>query len=188
LTAIEPLRHQATAHGLQLGPVSVSFQRFHRPPGGIISQAPPSLGALPAGQDGGGEWLLPVADGEAFWIGLNVERAAALAVKADMQQGEALDAFSGRPWAPETAQTMVVERFVVVAGLRRGDTLWAFARSADAATAPACRAISFFQRDAGLSELAAVRLVDYADFAERTGLAPPAPIDSEAGYKGHRLP
>jgi hypothetical protein len=189
LTAIEPLRsRRRTEHGLQLGPLSISFQRFQRPPDGIVLQIPPSLGALPAGQDGGGEWLLPVADGEAFWIGVNAERATELAVKADRQKGEALDALSGRPWAAQTAQTVAVEQFVVIAGLRHRDALWAFARTAADPTAPTCRAISFFERDASLSQLAIVRLVDYADFAERTGLAPPAPIDANAGYKGYRLP
>ncbi len=168
--------------------MSLSFQRFQWPPGGIIRDAPRSLGALPVGQDGGTEWLLPVAGGEAFWIGVNAERAVELAVKADMQQGEALDALSGRPWAPRTAQTVAVQQFLVIAGLRSRDILWAFSRTADDTTAPACRAISFFERDASLNELAMVRLVEYADFAERTGLAPPAPVDPNAGYKGHRLP
>jgi hypothetical protein len=154
----------------------------------MVGDAPPSLGALPVGQDGHGEWLLPLADGEAFWIGINAERATELAVKVEGPQGDAFDALAGRPWDLQTAQTVVVDPFVVVAGLRRGDALWAFARTAADPAAPACRAISFFVRNASLPEPAIVRVVDYADFAGRTGLAPPAPLDPDAGYKGYRLP
>ena len=53
--------------GIQCGPLTISFQRFQRPVGGIIREAPPSLGALPVGENNRGEWLLPVADEEA-WI------------------------------------------------------------------------------------------------------------------------
>jgi hypothetical protein len=189
LITIEPgPRHRRlTQEGLQLGPLAVSFQRFQRPSAGIISDAPPSLGALPVGE-GNGEWLLPVADHEAFWIGVNAERAIELAVNARTQGGGALDVLSGRRWNARALQTFALAAFAIIAGIRRRDgTLWVLTR-APSGDAPACEAIGLFARDPRLRKLGSVRLVDYASFAERTGRAPPAALDPNAGYKGFRLP
>ena len=167
----------------------VSFQRFEAPAGGLIAQAPSSLGALPVGQTDRDEWLLPLADGEAFWIGLNAEPAAELAVRADAQRDGALDALSGGRWDASAPQLMRVAAFLVVAGIRRADgQLWPFARRPQTDAAPACHAVALVVRNEHHEGTVEVRLVDYAEFSARTGRPPPAPLDPDAGYKGYLLP
>jgi hypothetical protein len=183
------MERRLTEQGLQLGSLTVSFQRFQRPADGIIQEAPPSLGALPVGEGSGRELLLPVADDEAFWLGVNTDREVALAVNVERQGGGMLDAVSGRTWSTRTPQTIVLSSFAIIAGIRRDDgTVWAFARDSDGDTAPACCAIGFFARRQRLRTLGSVRLVTYAIFTTRTGRAPPAAIDPSAGFKGFRLP
>jgi hypothetical protein len=178
-----------TREGLRLGPLSVSFQRFEAPAGGSIQQAPSSLGALPVGENDRGEWLLPVADGEAFWIGVNAEPAAELALRVDTQRDGALDALSGKEWDVAAPQVMRVTAFVVIAGIHRGDgLLWAFARRPKSDAALASRAVSFVVRNDHHQGLIEVRLIDYPGFAAQTGRPPPAPLDPDAGYKGVLLP
>jgi hypothetical protein len=184
-----PIEQRLTHQGLQLGPLTVSFQRFQRPSGGIIREAPPSLGALPVGEGQRGEWLLPVAEDEAFWIGVNADRAVQLAVKVETQSRGALDALSGRTWNKRAPQTISLASFAIIAGIRLDDgTLWAFARAPSGDAAPACAAMRFFARNRCLQNLAGVRLVNYISFAKHTGREPPVAIDPNAGYKGFRLP
>jgi hypothetical protein len=178
-----------TIRGLQLGRLAVSFQRFQRPSGGIIREAPPSLGALPISESDRGEWLLPVADDEAFWIGVNADVAMQLAVQADTQPEGMLDALSGTTWETLAPQTIRLVSFAIIAGIRRDDsTLWAFSRAEGGDAAPVCAAIRFYARNRRQKNLAGVRLVDYTGFAEQTGREPPAALDPNAGYKGFRLP
>jgi hypothetical protein len=191
LITIEPhaIERRLTEAGLRLGPLTVSFQRFQRPAGGSLREAPPSLGALPVGEGKGGKWLLPVADDEAFWIGLNAEREVELALKVERQGGDALDALSGRTWNARAPQTIALASFAIIAGIRRDDgALWVFARAPSRDAAPACSAIGFFARNRRLRKLAGVQVVDYARFARLTGRAPPVAIDPNAGYRGFRLP
>jgi hypothetical protein len=184
-----PIEQRLTHQGLQLGPLIVSFQRFQRPSGGIILEAPPSLGALPVGGGQRGEWLLPVAEDEAFWIGVNTDRAVQLAVKVETQSEGPFDALSGRTWNTRAPQTIALASFAIVAGIRRDNgTLWAFARGPSGDAAPACTAMRFFARNRRLLNLAGVQLVNYTSFARRTGRVPPVEIDPNAGYKGFRLP
>lgn len=169
--------------------MSVSFQRFAAPAGGLIQQTPSSLGALPVGETDGGEWLLPVADGEAFWMGVNAEPAADLALRVETHRDGALDALSGRRWGEPEPQVMHVTAFVVVAGIHRSDgLLWVFARRPRGDAAPACRSVALVVRNEHHQGLVEVRLVDYPSFAAQTGRPPPAPINPDTGYKGYLLP
>ena len=69
--------------------------------------------------------LLPVADDEAFWIGVNADREVELAVNVERQGEEAIDALSGRRWNTRPPQTISLVFFAIIAGIRRDDgTLW----------------------------------------------------------------
>jgi hypothetical protein len=58
-----------STEGLRLGKAIVSFQRFPLPLSATVEHAPPSYGALPVAPAPSG-FLLPLAQGEAFWIGI----------------------------------------------------------------------------------------------------------------------
>ena len=153
--------------GLLLPPgLHLSFQRYPRQAG---QAAPSSLGALPVGVDAHGEVLVPVADDEAFWIG--IEPA---------------------PGTPATGLRVVVEAAgaaVTLPPLRvdgpcrivtwpgAGDRPRPFSRGD-------CDRIRVA---AGAFELSA-RLVSYEEFSAATGQAPPSRLDPSAGYGGWRLP
>src|SRR5439155_18060967 len=84
--------------GLRLGADAVvSFQRFQLPTTGRVREAPISLGAIePAGTAAKG-FLLPLYDGEAFWIGLDMERGSpplAFSFAAELSDGSSLDLLS----------------------------------------------------------------------------------------------
>ena len=151
--------------GLAAGPLHVSFQRFVRPASGRVAAAPSSLGALPVAACGAA-FLLPVAAGEAFWIGLSVTPGAAvrLLITAERRDGTSM------PLAP-----VLVPPSRGVAGVPAGPQFAVF--------------------DAELAALilhgstaARIEIADPATFAARTGVAAPAPPDPAAAYGGWRLP
>jgi hypothetical protein len=184
-----PIERRLTDEGLHLGPLTVSFQRFQQPADGTVREVPHSLGALPLGEGDAGEWLLPVADDEAFWIGLNAQRPIEVAIEVGTIAGRSLDALSGLAWDARAPHTVSPNSFAIVAGIRRDDdSLWAFTPVPIEDVAPACDAIRFFARNRHLWQLAHVRLVNYSNFAARTGRSPPTPIDPNSGYSGFRLP
>jgi hypothetical protein len=169
--------------------LTISFQRFEAPAGGLIQEPPSSLGALPVGETDRGEWLLPVADREAFWIGVNAEPAAEFAVRVDTQRDGVLDALSGGRWDAPAPQVTRVAAFVIIAGIPRGDGwLWAFTRRPKGEAAPACLAVALVVRNEHHQGIVEVRLVDYPDFSAQTGRPPPRAINLDAGYKGFLLP
>jgi hypothetical protein len=174
---------------------------------GIVTQAPVSLGSLPVGIGPGGELLLPIADEEAFWIGLSVEdftARIALAVEVVLADGNELDAITGASWSKDRAGTVMIPETRWIDGIHRSDgRVDVFARVHAAKDDSLCRGIRFWAmlrngKDDGMgtgpprgSERGAsvfLSLVDYETFRARTGLAPPAALDSDAGYKGWRLP
>ena len=55
--------------GLHCNGLLLSFQRYACPADGIVLELPTSLGALPVGAGAEG-FLLPLAEAEAFWIGV----------------------------------------------------------------------------------------------------------------------
>lgn len=136
----------------------LSFQRYVAPPGGQAPERlPASLGLLPVGE-ADGDLLLPLAEGEAFWIGLEAASPARLALAVDGGQ-LALDRLVAGP-----------DRILGVEGL-------AFSRGQVGRL-----------RLATEEAVATLRLVDYGEFTARTGRAAPAPLDPRAGYGGWRLP
>src|SRR5258708_6730223 len=63
------------AEGLVLGRAVISFQRYPRPPEGFICEIPASCGVLPLAL-AERVCLLPLADDEAFWIGVLIDADA----------------------------------------------------------------------------------------------------------------
>jgi hypothetical protein len=164
-----------------------------------VSGVPPSLGALPVRTDDSGMLLLPVADDEAFWIGLSVVGSTLrlhLAVAAVLADGREFDAISGGSWDPDQPQTVGIPETRRVDGIHRSDgrTL-AFARSASSVESSGCAQLVFQAIPATntpakerMRNMVSLNLVSYETFGTRTGFAPPDPLDSKAGYKGWRLP
>jgi hypothetical protein len=189
--------------GLCIGPAGVrlSFQRFQSPADGIVTGTPTSLGALPLARDHAGRLLLPVADDEAFWIGLSHTQPAGraeLALAVLRADGRELDALSGTTWAASRPEVISVPESRCISGIRRRDGRSAvFARSAVSAEGPGCAALTFYITAAAPAPKTArgkdhagtvIELVDYDAFRTRTGVEPPGPLDPAAGYQGWRLP
>jgi hypothetical protein len=164
----------------------LTFQRFRRPASGVIAQIPSSLGALPVGVNPKGKFLLPVADDEAFWIGLGESSARAeLAVAIEPAEGRLLDAISGGPWNPAKPHTVTVPARRWIDGVPRSEGQLNVFTRAPTIGGKTCRALRFV---AGSGPAVRIELVDYAAFTLRTGLSPPEPLDPDTGYKGWRLP
>jgi hypothetical protein len=166
--------------------LALTFQRFPRPASGVVAQIPSSLGALPVGVNPKGKYLLPVADDEAFWIGLGESNAGTtVAILIELADGRLVDAISGEPWSVAKPHTVTVPEQRWIEGIPRPDgQLNVFSR-ARTPMGMACRALRFF---IGSAPAAQLDLVDYATFTRRTGLPAPHPLDPDAGYKGWRLP
>lgn len=162
-----PPAAEIDATGLRLGPrLHLSFQRHASPPGlQAAARPPPSLGLLPLGRDPRGGFLLPLAEGEAFWIGLDPGEGPPLRLEWSVAL-----AAGGREAQPARS----------VAG---PDRILAFGGGRTLARALVDRL------DLAVSgATASLRLVDYATFTAASGQPAPAPLDPRAGYKGWRLP
>jgi hypothetical protein len=184
------------AEGLRFGSLLIiSFQRFKRPRDGVIDVAPASLGALPVGASESGELLLPLADDEAFWMGLTPYIPATvveLAVRVELKGYGLVDAFSGERCGSKATNMVRIPPVTVIDGIRRADrSFLVFSRGTREQRLHACHSVQFIASEAGRDDAgstAAVRLVDYAAFAELTKSPPPSPLDPDAGYKGWQLP
>jgi hypothetical protein len=174
----------ADCFGLHLATLAVSFQRFRRHNSGKVTEAPSSLGALPVAAVGNGHFLLPLADDEAFWIGLSADEGGTFSVSIDVQSRD--------------GQVKLVTPVPVhippdcwLAGLPRDRGYDVFSRGNDKAKT-AIAILSMTARmtvgSADVMRIAEVELVDYATFTERTDRAAPEGLDPDAGYKGYRLP
>jgi hypothetical protein len=130
---------------------------------------------LPAARAATGELLLPLAAGEAFWIGLD-EVAGGAAVDFTLE----VETADGR-WRQAPVR---LTRHAQLAGyVGAGAQLHPF----DAG----CLRLAWTTRwDEGgpQAQRVELRLVDPATFARETGEPPPAPLDPDAGYGGWRLP
>jgi hypothetical protein len=185
--------------------LTLSFQRFVRPPHGLVESAPASLGALPVAIGPAGSLLLPVAEGEAFWVGLGLTGRSLvlqLALAVEVTGGGRFDAISGAPWDPAHPSTVEVPGRQRIEGVPRSDGhLRVFEHGAFGADLLSCDLLRFRVRPAPgtippharrsgqpLWESVVVEVLDYETFDRRTGLAPPEPIDPNAGYAGWRLP
>jgi hypothetical protein len=171
--------------------VAVSFQRFAWPPGGHVPSAPASLGALPIARLASDTALLPVAAGEAFWIGLDPHRArpdTRLQLRAQLASGRAVDVLSGREWSEDAATLMPIRARPRIEGIARPDGAFDVLGRAPADGEASCIRLSFRVMDAAGSTRVDVEIFDPPAFRQRSGDEPPPPLDPAAGYRGHRLP
>lgn len=149
-----------------------------------------SLGALPVGVSPSLDPVLPVAETEAFWIGLSADEPVRVALQVDVIGRGAIDALSGEAWRNAGARSIDAAARAQVAGIAGPNgRWWAFSRIATL-PAPASRSIRLLVRGdrAAVTSSVAVALTDYASFTRLTGVSAPAPLDPDAGYKGWRLP
>src|SRR5438445_6530203 len=89
----------AVAGELRMGRfLSLSFQRFPRPAHGVLEADPRSFGLLPIARARTGDFLVPLRDDEALWIGLHgrsLRRRVLVVVSVEVALGELLDAATG---------------------------------------------------------------------------------------------
>ncbi len=147
-------------------------------------EAPSSLGALPVAGLGRGHFLLPLADDEAFWIGLSADEGGVFSVSIDAQSRDG----QVKPASPTPLRIPPDCR---LAGLPRAKGYEVFSRSSGKAkTDLAVLTITARMREGGadVRRIARIEFVDYATFTARTDHAAPEGLDPNAGYKGYRLP
>ena len=172
-----------------------SFQRFARPASGAVGRAPPSLGALPVGTTEHGEFVLPIEEDEAFWVGVSATQSGPgerVGLGAVVRDGRIFDAVLGGACGPHGPCTRTtVPPSAVVPGIRQatGSGSWVFARAVpEGSPAPACRAVCIRAKNAeGRGAVAYLRLASYEEFVALTGLVRPEPLNPNYGYKGWRL-
>lgn len=151
----------------------LSFQRFlHAQALLAPGELPSSLGALPVGRCSDGCFALPVAGGEAFWIGLQMDVGVSgpVTLRLSVEHGTTVTELPAIDVPPALR----------VAGYPLPDQslgLAVFAR-------PPCRRLSL--RVAAVH--AELLMLAPADFALQTGLPAPPPADTTAVYGGWRLP
>lgn len=175
---------EAGSFGLRLATLAVSFQRFRRPKSGKVRDTPSSLGALPVATVGLTHFLLPLADDEAFWIGLSADEGGVFSVSVDVRSSDG----QVKPASPDPVR---IPPDVYLAGLPRAKGYEVFSRGSTKAKAN-MTVLNITARipvgSTDFTRIALVELVDYATFTERTGRAAPEGLDPDAGYKGYRLP
>jgi hypothetical protein len=154
---------RAGADGLSASSLLVSFQRYVRPESGVVARAPGSLGALPVAA-AAGEFLVPLADGEAFWIGVTSPALDLQAVRLEAVLTDRRQPLPLRRTAPDLA---------VAIGLERPD-------GGFDVLGPSLVAVAV--------DDALVRVVDPATYQALSGETPPEPLDPACGYGGWRLP
>jgi hypothetical protein len=154
---------RAGADGLRASSLLVSFQRYVRPASGVVTRAPGSLGALPVAA-AASEFLLPLADGEAFWIGVMSPALDLKAVRLEAVLSDRRQSLELRRTAPDLA---------VAAGVERPDG------SFDVLD----RSVLAVAVDGAL-----VRVVDPPTYQTLSGETPPGPLDPSGGFGGWQLP
>jgi hypothetical protein len=165
---------------LAFGTLVVSFQRYALPETGLIEgELPSSLGALPVAAVGR-RFLLPVAFGEAFWIGLAMEARVALQLRLTPVPAE----------GQAEEERIALPRVRAIPGWRRqGDaSLRPFTRSGTAVSMSLAELRLVAEAGKYPPATATIELVDYPAYAARSGQPAPDQLDPEAGYKGYLLP
>jgi len=193
LASLKDVEAELAPGGLIVAPgLHVSFQRYARPPGDAAASVPSSLGALPLGRSSSGALLLPVAPGEAFWIGLEMRRAGAsveVGLRFESPEQPAIDALSGDPWNEEQPGWMAVPPGSSIDGIALATGGFrCLARTRSAAEDDASAALDLVTRNAGARRTTRIALVAYGVFESTTGQRAPAPLDPAAQYRGWRLP
>lgn len=175
--------------------LALSFQRYPCPGSGVLQQLPRSWGALPVAASGARGLLVPVAEGEAVWVGLSAPPGAPaceLRVLAHLRPGGPTDAVSGAAGADAAGDLAVLRvppRRHLEGVARRAGGWWSLARVPPGPEAPGCSSLVLWPRPAGRSPEPpwTVQLVDPAAFTELTGAEVP-PLAPDAPYGGWRLP
>jgi hypothetical protein len=170
------------------GRLRVTFQRYPEPD----ADGPrPSCGALPVGFSPKGDLVVPLARGEAVWIGLGCERRrerVCVRIRFHVSSPREMPdlvvevghhtAIEGIPAAAGASLPIVREpvqvEHVACSGL--GVALWDETDNGHRPTR--------LREPIGVE----LRLTDYATFTGETGLPAPAPLDPTAAYTGYRLP
>lgn len=150
----------------------ISFQRYACPADGIVLEVPTSLGALPVGAGVEG-FVLPLAEAEAFWIGVMGAASAnswPLAIAGVDRTGAPL---------PIASITSKADAFLP--GYPRPDGSWG------ALSRAACSMLLIEIGRANAIPGATVHLVSPPQYAALTGQPEPPPLDPSAGYGGWRL-
>jgi hypothetical protein len=158
-----------STEGLRLGEALVSFQRFPLPLSATVDHAPPSYGALPVAPAPSG-FLLPLAQGEAFWIGILMSsdtRPASVVVRARRQDGQWID----------VAGTKESSITVVTGEMQPDMTFKVFSLQSTSAISVECEGCC-----------TRIDLTDPLTFSAITGQPGPEPLDSTSAYGGWRLP
>lgn len=146
-------------------------------------QPPQSLGALPVARAIGDKLLLPLADDEAFWIGVSSEDDSPFTILV-------------RAFAPSGGEYKLghggraVPPFFRIDGTANGDTMTALCRT-DAEGQAVIEKLLIAGCSAGQAarvRTATILLVDYATFSAASSREAPESIDPDAGYDGQLLP
>ena len=168
-----PPRWTAGRAGLHCDGLLLSFQRYACPADSIVLELPTSLGALPVGAGAEG-FLLPLAEAEAFWIGVMGGGGPAnpwpLAIAAVDRTGVTL---------PIASIASKADAFLP--GYPRPDGRWG------ALSRGGCSMLLIEVGRTNAIPGATVRLVSPPEYAALTGQAAPPPLDPSAGYGGWRL-
>jgi len=166
----------------------LSFQRYRRTSDERVPHPlPSSLGALPCALASDGSVLIPLAAGEAFWIGL---RQAGTVATVELSLTAVSRNSRARPvhFAFE-APSARLEGYPDAAG-----TVFSFGREVERPFgASGFSRLECRTQTPGIEDQAAacsfvLRLVDPETFAAKSGRAAPQPLDPAAGYRSQLLP
>lgn len=190
--------------GLLVGSdLSISCQRYPIPADGVLMSPSPSFGALPIGSTRSGQLQLPIASGEAFWMGFsNCEessRVLLIRVAVETSTGGVLDAVLGTNWSDTSFSGLVVPPRRELDGIvRLTGGWWPLTRLNPNPDAPQCNAIKIIviplqtltppSPSEDLATTVRIESIDSSNFSESTGLPSPPPLDLTATYGGWLLP
>ena len=168
----------------------LSFQRFRRPLSGLmVGSLPSSLGALPIARGRQVGLLVPVAEDEAFWIGLDCSALLGpteVEIYVDLHGGRELE-HVGR-WSQADPKSRSASLLVINGFIDSQARTRAFVRTDDD-NFRGCDGLIVRTGRPGLNAFeTSLRLVSYKAFTEETGRPPPTRLDASAAYAGWRLP
>jgi len=137
---------------------------------------------------------VPVAEGEALWIGLRSVDSSGpvlLAIAAERADGSIIDVLSGATARDDELSSDTVPPRQRINGIARSDGGFDAIGRDPGRGGVTCRRLAIRTRSRGAQGFDAatrVDLVDYVTFERVSGGKAPQPIDPNAGYKGYRLP
>jgi hypothetical protein len=174
--------------------IEVSFQRYIKPETETMFDVPPSLGALAVAEIGRNTFLLPLHDGEAFWISADRQQLPAwsFSMTVVLADDTTYDLLSSRPAAKTGGSEWWVPPIRMIAGLAADDgSIRPLFRSSDPASGAVRRLLvqsNGADRASHQATVAEFHTVDPFEFSTRTGLPAHDPPDPTHAYQGYRLP